>query len=106
MGTVCSTEGHNNNNPNFGKRSVGTRPLGRHKVVSKKATASHRPCGCEMWIPHFLDNRLTNGGEVVCAVRDLLPGNIFWYSFLLKAKSTPRTTVWLKGLGKLKKTMT
>jgi hypothetical protein len=41
--------------------------------------------------PHFLDNRLTDGGEVVSLTRrppfTLLED--FWYSFLLEAELTP-----------------
>jgi hypothetical protein len=33
----------------------------------------------------------------------LLPGSIFWYSFLLEVESTPKTIAWLEGLGNLKK---
>jgi hypothetical protein len=42
-------------------------------------------------IPHFLDNRLTDGGKVVSVTRRprLTPKKIFWYSFLLEAESTP-----------------
>jgi hypothetical protein len=42
-------------------------------------------------IPHFLDNRLTDGGEVVSLIRRLrfTPQKDSWYSFLLKAESTP-----------------
>jgi hypothetical protein len=40
-----------------------------------------------LWIPHCLSIRLIDGGEVSLA--RWLPRNIFWYSFLLKAESTP-----------------
>jgi hypothetical protein len=33
-------------------------------------------------IPHFLDSRLTDGGEVP-ACSPLLPRTIFWYSFVV-----------------------
>jgi hypothetical protein len=70
MGAVCSTEGYNNNNPNFGKRSVGSKPLGRHKVESKNKAIPAAGRGCEMSrMPHLLDNRLTDGGEVVSIMR-------------------------------------
>jgi hypothetical protein len=41
-------------------------------------------------IPHCLDNRLTDDGEVVNFTRRLLftPRNIFWYTFLLEAEPT------------------
>jgi hypothetical protein len=41
--------------------------------------------------PHFLDNRLTDGGEVVSPTRrpPFTPQEYSWYSFLLEAESTP-----------------
>jgi hypothetical protein len=42
-------------------------------------------------LPHLLDSRLTDGGEVVSIMR-LPPFTLqenSWYSFLLEAKSTP-----------------
>jgi hypothetical protein len=46
------------------------------------------PQGCETSrLPYFLDNRLTDGGEVVTA---LYPKEDYWYSFLLEAESNPR----------------
>jgi hypothetical protein len=38
-------------------------------------------------LPHFLSNRLADGGEVVS--RALYPQEDSWYSFLLEAESTP-----------------
>jgi hypothetical protein len=52
------------------------------------------PYVCEMSrLPHFLDNRLTDGGEVVSLTPPaaLYPQENFWYSFLLEAESTPGT---------------
>jgi hypothetical protein len=43
-------------------------------------------------LPHFIDSRLTDGGEVVsltCRPVALYPQEDSWYSFLLKAESTP-----------------
>jgi hypothetical protein len=41
------------------------------------------PYGCEMSeLPHFLDNQLTDGGEVVSLTRQ----EDSWYSFLLEAE--------------------
>jgi hypothetical protein len=56
-------------------------------------------------LPHFLDNRLTDGGEVVSLMRRTLftPQKDSRYSFLLEAESTPRAIVRLEGLGQLKK---
>jgi hypothetical protein len=40
--------------------------------------------------PHFLDNRLTDGGKVVSPMRlpPFTPQVDSWYSFLLEAEST------------------
>jgi hypothetical protein len=43
--------------------------------------------GCETSrLPHFLDNRLTDGGEVVSLTRrpPFTPQEYSWYSFLLR----------------------
>jgi hypothetical protein len=50
---------------------------------------AHR--GCEtLRFPHFLDNWLTDGDEVVSLTCQLpfTPQEDYWYSFLLEAKST------------------
>jgi hypothetical protein len=61
------------------------------------------PQGCETSrFPYFLDNRLTDGGEVVSLTRRpsaLYPQEDSWYLFLLVA-------VRLEGLGQLKYPMT
>jgi hypothetical protein len=57
-------------------------------------TGREGPEGCEMSrLPHFLDNRLTDGGEVVSPMRQppFTPQQDSWYSFLLEAESTPRS---------------
>jgi hypothetical protein len=58
--------------------------------------------GCE-WsrLPHFLGNRLTDGGKVVSLTRrpPFAPEEDSWYSFLLEAESIPGLGL---GLGKLK----
>jgi hypothetical protein len=42
-------------------------------------------------LPYFLDNRLTDGGEVSLTRRPpLTPQEDSWYSFPLEAESTPR----------------
>jgi hypothetical protein len=65
------------------------------------------PKGCETSrLPHFLDNRLTDGGEDVSLrprPTTLYPQEDFWYSFLSEAKSTQGVIVRLEGLGELKK---
>jgi hypothetical protein len=47
--------------------------------------------GCETsGLPHFIHNRLTDGGEVVSLTpAALYPQEDSWYSFLLEAESTP-----------------
>jgi hypothetical protein len=43
-------------------------------------------------MPHFLDNRFTDGGEAVTLTRPpaaLYPQEDSWYSFMLEAESTP-----------------
>jgi hypothetical protein len=44
-------------------------------------------------LPHFLENRLTDGGEVVSLTRrpPFTPQEDFWYSFLLEAQTAPGT---------------
>jgi hypothetical protein len=41
--------------------------------------------------PHFLDNRLTDGGYIVSLTRrpPFIPQEDSWYTFLLEAESTP-----------------
>jgi hypothetical protein len=59
-------------------------------------------------IPHCLDSRLTDGGEVDSLTHrpsSFYPQEDSWYSFLLEAKST-RAIVRPEGLGKLKNAMT
>jgi hypothetical protein len=54
-------------------------------------TGRREPCGCEMSkLPHFLDNRLTDGGEVVSLMLrpNFTPRKIFWYSFVLEIEAT------------------
>jgi hypothetical protein len=50
------------------------------------------PWGCETSrFPHFLDNQLTDGGEVVSLMRSptFTPQEDSWDSFLLEVESTP-----------------
>jgi hypothetical protein len=67
----------------------------KYKVKICKAipvTGRGGPLGCNTSrLPHFLDNRLTDGGEVVSLTRRpaaLYPHEDSWYSFLLEAEST------------------
>jgi hypothetical protein len=57
------------------------------------ATCHGGPSGCETSrLPHFLDNRLTDGGEDVSLTYGpaaLHPQEDSWYLFLLEAESTP-----------------
>jgi hypothetical protein len=55
-------------------------------------TGREGPYGCETSrLPHFLDKRLTDGGEIVSLMRRPLftTQEDSCYTFLLKAKSTP-----------------
>jgi hypothetical protein len=47
-------------------------------------------------LPHFLYNRLTDGGEDVSLTRrpHVYTQEDSWYSFLLEAKSTSETCGW------------
>jgi hypothetical protein len=50
------------------------------------------PYGCETSrLPHYLDNRLTDGGTVVSLTHrpPFTPQEDSWYSFLLETESTP-----------------
>jgi hypothetical protein len=55
-------------------------------------------------LPHFLDNRLKDGGEVVSLTRrtPFTPEEDSWYSFLLETDSN-LAIAQLEELGKLKK---
>jgi hypothetical protein len=57
---------------------------------SKKKRVKVEAYGCETSkLPHFLDNRLTDGGEVSLTRRTpFTPQEDSWYSFLLQAEST------------------
>jgi hypothetical protein len=74
------------------------------KVKANPVTGRGGPEGCErLRLPHFLDNRLTDGGEVV-SITHRPPFNSqedSWYSFLLRGTVDPRAMVRLEGLGQL-----
>jgi hypothetical protein len=57
--------------------------------------------------PHFLDNRLTDDGEIVSLMlrRPLLPGR-FLVLISVGGSIDPKATVRLEGLGQLKSPMT
>jgi hypothetical protein len=62
------------------------------KKESYRVTGREGPQGCETSrLPHFIDNRLTDGGEIVSLTRrpPFTPQKDFWYSFLLEAELTP-----------------
>jgi hypothetical protein len=66
------------------------------------------PQDCETSrLPHFLDSRLTDGGEVVSLTRrsSFTPQEDSWYSFLLEAETTP-VIMRLEVLGQLKNAIT
>jgi hypothetical protein len=55
-------------------------------------------------LPHYLDNRLIDGGKVVSLTRrpPFTPQEDSWYSFLLRDWVIPRARVQLEGLSQLK----
>jgi hypothetical protein len=55
-------------------------------------TRRESPKGCETSrLPHFLDDRFTDGGKVVYPTHrpPFTPQEDSWYSFLYEAESTP-----------------
>jgi hypothetical protein len=62
------------------------KPDGKGKAIP--VTGRRGPQGCETSrLPHLVDNRLTDCGEVVSLTRR--PAALYpWYSFLLEAEST------------------
>jgi hypothetical protein len=64
--------------------------LHTHKAEAIPVTVHGGPQGCETSrLPHFLDNQLTDDGEVVSLTRlpHLYPQEDSWYSFPLEAES-------------------
>jgi hypothetical protein len=62
------------------------------KGKSILVTGCEGPLGCEMSrIPHFLESRLTDGGEVVSLKRrtPITPEDSWYSLFVLEAESTP-----------------
>jgi hypothetical protein len=75
------------------------------KGIAIPVTGRGGPWGCEMLrLPHFVNNRLTDGGKVVSLTRrtPFNPLEDSWYSFLLRGWVEPRGIVQLEGLGQLK----
>jgi hypothetical protein len=63
---------------------------GKGKAIP--VTCREGPYGCETSrLPHFLDNRPTDGGEVVSLTHrpPFTPQKNSWYSLLLEAELTP-----------------
>jgi hypothetical protein len=72
--------------------STFPQPAVKKKGEATPVTCHGGPQGCgTSRLPHFLDNRLINGGQVVSLARRPLftPQEDSWYSFLLEAESTP-----------------
>jgi hypothetical protein len=85
-----------------GSKGRPTRKVYIYKAVP--VTGRGGPCGCETSrLPLFLDNRLTDGGEVVSLMRrpPIYPQKDSWYSFLLRGRVDPRAIMRLEGLGQL-----
>jgi hypothetical protein len=75
-------------------KRIGTENRNINKIKGKviPVTGREGPQGCETSrLPHFLDNRLTDGSEVVSLTHRFLftSQEDSWYSFLLEAESTP-----------------
>jgi hypothetical protein len=71
---------------------INTRFKLNEKSKAIPVTGSGDPYGCETsWLPHFLDNRFTKGGEDVSFTfrPPFTPQENFWYSFPLEVESTP-----------------
>jgi hypothetical protein len=83
-------------------RKIGTNDRKENKRINRQkkkgkaipVTDREGPYRCETSkLQHFLDNQLTDGGEVVSLTRR--PAALYpfqedsWYSFLLEAESTP-----------------
>jgi hypothetical protein len=91
---------------------ITSRPVNKKVVPCKKkvflwlAVEAHRVETSRL--PHFLDNRLTDGGEIVRLTRrpPFTPQKDFWHSFLLEAESIPRVIMRVEGLGQLKNPIT
>jgi hypothetical protein len=68
--------------------------IGKRVKESKAIPLTGRggPYSCEMlWLPYFLDNRLTDGGKAVTHLRRscFTLKEDSWYSFLLQDEQTP-----------------
>jgi hypothetical protein len=62
---------------------------GKEKGKAISVTVLGGPYGCETSrLPYFVDNRLTDGGEVVSLKRlsPFTPQEVSWYSLLLEAR--------------------
>jgi hypothetical protein len=61
------------------------------KLSLYEAVEAHRVVRETSRLPHSLDNRLRDGGEVVSLTGRpfFTPKEALWYSFLLEAESTP-----------------
>jgi hypothetical protein len=69
-------------------------------------TGREGPYGCEKSrLPHFVDNRLTDGGEVVSLTRrsPFTPPGRFLGLISVRGGDDPRAIMRLEGLGQLKK---
>jgi hypothetical protein len=86
----------------------------RNKLKKRKegkatpVTARGGPQGCDKSrLSHFLESRLTYGGEVVSPTRrpPFTPQEVSRYSFLLRGWVEPRAIVRPEWLGKLSKNL-
>jgi hypothetical protein len=105
-GCLCATGGTELNSATVGmtpnnmafRRICINITVGKYKGIPVAGRGD--PYGCEMLrLPHFVDSRLTDGGEVVSLTRrpSFTPQEDSWYSFLLEAESTPGPQCGWKG---------
>jgi hypothetical protein len=86
----------------FGKPSTDRRHSTYGNVKAIPATGRGGPYGCQTSrLPHFLENRLTDGDEDVSLMgrSTFTHQEVSSYSFLLKAESNPSAILRLEGLG-------
>jgi hypothetical protein len=84
-------DNNNNNNDNNNNNNNNNNKANKIKAISVTGRGSPQNCETSR-LPYFLDNRLTDGGEVASLTRrpPFSPQENLWYSFLIKAESTPR----------------
>jgi hypothetical protein len=83
---------------------ISTRPLYSYSCSYLTKKMQSYPRNRTSRLPHFLDNRITDGGEAVSLTAGCpLPPGRFLVLISARGWVDPRTIVWLEGLRKLKK---